>query len=566
MAPQHSFFTEIDHRRGRAGVGAAARPGRLALASLALAVLALALTLYRPAQASTLPSAVVGEATLVIGVSRITGADGSVREAQRGTELRVGDRIETQPGAHVHLRFVDGARVSVRPASRLVVEQYAPAQPPAGTAAGAAPGAIKFRLEEGVVRSITGAWGEAARDRFRLNTPVAAIGIKGTDFVVRSVADSTAASVFTGAIVVAPLAGACAASVGPCANGTEKLLSADMKGQMLELHRSQATPRLVPAVDLMAMARSVPAATPAATPAAPTATAPATATTATPATAATGSPANPGPAPTTLVAASATAVAELRAELAGLRAERPLTAESARGEPGTDRSLTTEKLAAGTLAVATAAERAAVLAAAELAASNAAAAAAAAELAAARIAQAAAAAELLARRNAPEQDLVWLRYPWAALLSGDDFTRRFDAALALGTRTLATDGAFSLRRPEGTLFAPQEASASFRLTGAAAGVLRDRGLSLENVQITEGSLNVDFARATFATSLTATGPVLGAALVQATGSVDALGAMRSAAGNASVVGGFNGDAHKAGLAFRREVPGGILQGVTLWGR
>lgn len=557
MAPQHSFFTEIDHRRGRAGVGAAARPGRLALASLALAVFALALTLYRPAQASTLPSAVVGEATLVIGVSRITGADGSVREAQRGTELRVGDRIETQPGAHVHLRFVDGARVSVRPASRLVVEQYAPAQPPAGTAAGAAPGAIKFRLEEGVVRSITGAWGEAARDRFRLNTPVAAIGIKGTDFVVRSVADSTAASVFTGAIVVAPLAGACAASVGPCANGSEKLLSADMKGQMLELHRSQATPRLVPAVDLMAMARSVPAATPAA----PTATAPATATTATatPATAATGSPTNPGPAPTTLVPAPATAVAELRAELAGLRAERPLTAESARGEPGTDRSLTTEKLAAGTLAVATAAERAAVLAAAELAASNAAA-------AAARIAEAAAAAELLARRNAPEQDLVWLRYPWAALLSGDDFTRRFDAALALGTRTLATDGAFSLRRPEGTLFAPQEASASFRLTGAAAGVLRDRGLSLENVQITEGSLNVDFARATFATSLTATGPVLGAALVQATGSVDALGAMRSAAGNASVVGGFNGDAHKAGLAFRREVPGGILQGVTLWGR
>ena len=34
------------------------------------------------------------------------------------------------------------------------------------------------------MRSITGQWGEAARDRFRLNTPIAAIGVRGTDFIV----------------------------------------------------------------------------------------------------------------------------------------------------------------------------------------------------------------------------------------------------------------------------------------------------------------------------------------------------------------------------------------------
>ncbi len=120
----------------------------------------------------------VGEATMVIGVAKLIAADGVERPVDRGTAIRVGDRIETGAGGHVHLRFVDGARLSVRPASRLQVENYSRASD------GSALTAIKFRLDEGVVRSITGAWGEAERDRFRLNTPVAAIGVKGTAFVV----------------------------------------------------------------------------------------------------------------------------------------------------------------------------------------------------------------------------------------------------------------------------------------------------------------------------------------------------------------------------------------------
>jgi hypothetical protein len=188
----------------------------------------------------------VGEATMVIGGARVTSTDGVARVVDRGTTIRVGDRIETGVGGHVHLRFVDGGRLSVRPSSRLQVENYSHSvdQP--------ALNAIKFRLDEGVVRSITGAWGEAARDRFRLNTPVAAIGVKGTDFVVKADANNTLASVYTGAIMLTPLASGCQASLGPCQNGSEKLLSEDMKGQMLTLSRLQAVPQLVPAVDLLA--------------------------------------------------------------------------------------------------------------------------------------------------------------------------------------------------------------------------------------------------------------------------------------------------------------------------
>ncbi len=183
--------------------------------------------------------AIVGEATMVIGAATAIDAAGVSRTIERGAAIRVGDRIETQAGGHVLLRFVDGGRLSLRPASRLQIESYS------HTAEQPQLGAIKFRLDEGVVRSITGSWGEAARERFRLNTPVAAIGVKGTDFIVRSHAGTTAAAVYTGAIMVTPLAGTCSASVGPCLNGSEKTLTADMRGQMLELARSQSTPTLV---------------------------------------------------------------------------------------------------------------------------------------------------------------------------------------------------------------------------------------------------------------------------------------------------------------------------------
>lgn len=190
--------------------------------------------------------AIVGEATLVIGVARIVGASGIVLPADKGAAIRVGDRIETGAGGHVHLRFVDGARVSVRPASRLQIESYAySSDKPALNA-------IKFRLDEGVVRSITGSWGEAARDRFRLNTPMAAIGVKGTDFIVNSSEGSTSVSVYTGAVLMAPLAGVCQTTLGPCLNGRERLLSEDMKGQMLELSRQHASAQLVPVEGLAA--------------------------------------------------------------------------------------------------------------------------------------------------------------------------------------------------------------------------------------------------------------------------------------------------------------------------
>ena len=66
------------------------------------------------AMSESTPPAIVGEATMVIGTARITSALGQSVVADKGAAIRVGDRIETEASGHVHLRFVDGGRVSVR--------------------------------------------------------------------------------------------------------------------------------------------------------------------------------------------------------------------------------------------------------------------------------------------------------------------------------------------------------------------------------------------------------------------------------------------------------------------
>lgn len=225
----------------------AARVGnRVVFALLGLSLLyccfAFAQTAPTPKVGAT---AVVGEATLVIGVVKITHGQGAQTVLEKGGAISVGDQIFTEGAGHVHITFVDGARISVRPQSHLTIEEYSPA----GSKAEAG---IRFRLEQGTMRSITGSWGEQSRERFRLNTPLAAIGIKGTDFVVKSDSNKTLANVITGAIILAPLTGV------PCGNnlvacqGPDLMLTSAMRGQMLELQKGRTLATLVPSFDVLA--------------------------------------------------------------------------------------------------------------------------------------------------------------------------------------------------------------------------------------------------------------------------------------------------------------------------
>ena len=498
-------------------------PLLLRLAPLA----ALLLALTGPAHSAGAPdgAAMVGEATLVIGVAKVISADGVERSVERGSAIRVGDRIETGAGGHVHLRFVDGARLSVRPASRLQVENYSRASDASALTA------IKFRLDEGVVRSITGAWGEAERDRFRLNTPVAAIGVKGTDFVVKSDGETTLASVYTGAIMLTPIAGVgCQASFGPCLNGSEKLLSEDMKGQMLSLSRLQATPQLVPAVDLLAQR----------------------------------------------VVRPVMADANPRPDLA-VKADVSLASNSVNSRPDTtvEKTVVSESRVVDMVAVQVASAAQAVQPVQPVV--------------PVQPVQPVVPVQPVqpvqpvvpvqpVQPVVPVQpvqlppavnQLMWARAA-ALAADGDSVSRSFAEALQSGRQVLLGNGAFTLFREGAStaLLASADTTANFRLAGSAASLVwSDRGSNVvEPIRVDNGTFSVDFSRSTYATQLNVSNARFGTENVASNGVVTASGILQSTGGSAGSAGALSLDGKEAAYFFIKSIAAGQLNGVTLWGR
>ena len=140
-------------------------------------------------EANSQDAAAVGEVSLVLGKAYRISHFGERARIVLGSQIGVGDQIDTHSNGHVHVRFVDEALVSVRPNSLLKVQRYE------YDSASPAQSTVRFDLQEGVTRAISGEAAKAARDRFRLNTPIAAIGVRGTDFVVSAAAGITRALV-----------------------------------------------------------------------------------------------------------------------------------------------------------------------------------------------------------------------------------------------------------------------------------------------------------------------------------------------------------------------------------
>ena len=185
------------------------------------------------------PTAAVGEVSLVLGRAYLE-RDNDRERIEAGSKVHVGDRVSTEVGGHVHVRFFDDALVSVRPSSTLDVVRYD------YDAAKPENSAVKFELSEGVARAISGDAAKSARQRFRMNTPIAAIGVRGTDFVVSANSRSTRALVNEGAIIMAPYSSECSSdALGPCAVDAVELSQNTL--QVLELGSGNPAPRLIAA-------------------------------------------------------------------------------------------------------------------------------------------------------------------------------------------------------------------------------------------------------------------------------------------------------------------------------
>jgi len=110
----------------------------------------------------------------VVGEVRILGRDGAPRAAARGAELRDGESVVTGANGLAQLRFADGGMISVRGNTELKLDRFAyRGQDDRGAS-------LFMSLLKGGFRSVTGLIGQLNRDGYKVNTPFATIGIRGT--------------------------------------------------------------------------------------------------------------------------------------------------------------------------------------------------------------------------------------------------------------------------------------------------------------------------------------------------------------------------------------------------
>ncbi len=112
-------------------------------------------------------------------VGDVTGVDtaGVERSLKKGSTIREGDTIRTARG-RAQLRFTDGSRTALLPNTEFRVDEYRfdGAETPESRSF--------FSLVKGGLRTITGAIGKLRKRAYRVTTPVATIGIRGTEYLL----------------------------------------------------------------------------------------------------------------------------------------------------------------------------------------------------------------------------------------------------------------------------------------------------------------------------------------------------------------------------------------------
>jgi len=183
-------------------------------------------------------AAMAGEAGHVVFVIGDVRAGG--HPAQLNQAIAEGDEIATGADGYIYMKTIDDGLLILRPASRARITAYhIDKDQPANTR-------VKLELLSGVARSVSGKGVKLARQNFRFNTPVAAIGVRGTDFTVFTDQETSRVTVLSGAIIISGFSGGCSPSgVGPCEHAASRELTAGQVGQMLQVRRGQATPQLM---------------------------------------------------------------------------------------------------------------------------------------------------------------------------------------------------------------------------------------------------------------------------------------------------------------------------------
>jgi len=117
-----------------------------------------------------------GQVIAVKGDVTAQAADGNKRTLMKSDQVFVGENIVTGSGAYAVIEFIDGAKATMRPDSTLAVNKYAFGTDDDGAV---------LKLVKGGFRAITGEIAHNRPESYKVQTNVATLGVRGTEFSIR---------------------------------------------------------------------------------------------------------------------------------------------------------------------------------------------------------------------------------------------------------------------------------------------------------------------------------------------------------------------------------------------
>ena len=96
-----------------------------------------------------------------------------------GAKVREGDVVVTGADGSVGITFADNSLLSVGPESRLAIDRFA-------FDSTTHKGAFETSLQRGTLAGVSGKIAKQSPDAMKVRTPAALLGVRGTEFVVRT--------------------------------------------------------------------------------------------------------------------------------------------------------------------------------------------------------------------------------------------------------------------------------------------------------------------------------------------------------------------------------------------
>lgn len=462
----------------------------------------------------------VARVAVSVGEAKKLSPAGQTEKLLVGSVLMAGDRIRTGSDGVAILVFSDEGRISLRADSELLIRHYE-----------IDPTGVKTRIEieliKGTVRQISGNASRAQPDRYRLNTPVAVIGVRGTDFLAKTTGDAVEAFVHEGKIILTPasercLQNSCTPVAMASSDSNLKYVRLSTDGQVEQREFRQGE---LERVFGMEIARAT----------------------------------NPNNSRTSPLAASSSRLTETaEANLpegtrlvtstifaAYSKAEAQLSANT--NKPSADLIVTPPAPPANTLTPAATPTPVDTP-----------------TLAATPTPTVPIPQPTIVVAEMPKQ-LVWGRFSTASALPQQMLALYAEASQGRHV-TVGELFEYALWRanPSGAMSNDLRGQADFRLAGAEAVLVQNSGIS--TAQVTSATLGVDFDNALFKATVGLRHATAGAAAINVNGKINNEGVFVGTTATDRVAGALSRDGTEAGYLFNKDVAAGTFRGITLWKR